>query len=71
MTDPNLKNPWGNSLSPTSPLWISNQVSDNATLYSITAGSSTATKSTAVQVTMPDSVPGRAARWPTRAPDSC
>ena len=58
VTDPNLKNPWGNSLSPTSPLWISNQASDNATLYSTAPGSSTATKSTAVQVTMPDSVPG-------------
>ena len=58
VTDPNLKNPWGNSLSPTSPLWISNQASDNATLYSIAPGSSTATKSTAVQVTMADSVPG-------------
>ena len=58
VTDPNLKNPWGNSLSPISPLWISNQASDNATLYSTAPGSSTATKSTAVQVTMPDSVPG-------------
>jgi uncharacterized protein (TIGR03118 family) len=58
VTDPNLKNPWGNSLSPTSPLWISTQASDNATVYSIAPGSSTAAKSAAVRVTMADSVPG-------------
>src|SRR5271167_624113 len=32
-TDPNLKNPWGMSFSPTSPFWVSNQGSGNATLY--------------------------------------
>ena len=32
-TDPNLKNPWGVSFSPTSPFWVSNQGSDTATLY--------------------------------------
>jgi len=32
-TDPNLKNSWGVSFSPTSPFWVSNQVSGNATLY--------------------------------------
>src|SRR5579871_5323894 len=32
-TDPNLKNPWGVSFSPTSPFWVSNQGSGNATLY--------------------------------------
>ena len=31
--DPNLKNPWGMSFSPTSPFWVSNQGSNNATLY--------------------------------------
>jgi len=31
--DPNLKNPWGMSFSPTSPIWVSNQVTGNATLY--------------------------------------
>jgi uncharacterized protein (TIGR03118 family) len=36
-TDPNLKNPWGMSSSPTSPIWVSNQVSGNSTLYN-TAG---------------------------------
>ncbi|HEY7211848.1 MAG TPA: TIGR03118 family protein [Bryobacteraceae bacterium] len=32
-TDPNLKNPWGISFFPTSPFWVSNQVSGNSTLY--------------------------------------
>ena len=32
-TDPNLKNPWGVSFSPTSPFWVSDQVTGNATLY--------------------------------------
>jgi uncharacterized protein (TIGR03118 family) len=58
VTDPDLKNPWGISLSPTSPLWISNQGTDSSTLYSLTPGSSTAAKVTAVRVTMPDSVAG-------------
>ncbi len=32
-TDPNLKNPWGMSASPTSPFWVSNQVTGDTTLY--------------------------------------
>src|SRR6185437_5859696 len=35
-TDPNLRNPWGLSHSATSPFWISNQASNNTTLYSAT-----------------------------------
>src|SRR5437660_12452268 len=31
--DANLRNPWGVSHSATSPFWVSNQVSNNATLY--------------------------------------
>jgi len=31
--DPDLLNPWGMSFGATSPFWISNQVSENATLY--------------------------------------
>jgi len=58
VTDPNLKNPWGISLSPASPLWISNQGTDNATAYSIAPGSSIAAKSPAIRVTMADSVLG-------------
>lgn len=33
VTDPNLKNPWGMSFSATSPFWVSNQGSNNSTLY--------------------------------------
>src|SRR5258708_4570042 len=58
VTDPDLKNPWGISLSATSPLWISNQGTDSSTLYSLAPGSTAATKSTAVRVTLPDSVAG-------------
>ena len=35
-TDPNLKNPWGVSFSPTSPFWVSDQVTGVATLYNAT-----------------------------------
>ena len=31
--DPNLKNPWGISFSPTSPFWVANQAAGVATLY--------------------------------------
>jgi uncharacterized protein (TIGR03118 family) len=58
VTDPDLKNPWGASLSPTSPLWVSDQGIDSSTLYSLTPGSSAVTKSTAVRVTLPGSVLG-------------
>ncbi len=34
VTDSNLKNPWGMSFSPTSPIWVSNQGSNTSTLYS-------------------------------------
>jgi uncharacterized protein (TIGR03118 family) len=33
VTDPNLKNPWGISFSPTSPLWVSDEAADVSTLY--------------------------------------
>ncbi|HKU64579.1 MAG TPA: TIGR03118 family protein [Rhizomicrobium sp.] len=36
ITDPQLVNPWGFSHSATSPFWISNQGSNNATLYAVT-----------------------------------
>ena len=32
-TDPNLKNPWGMSFGPTTPFWVSNQVTGTSTLY--------------------------------------
>ena len=36
ITDPQLKNPWGVSHSPTSPFWVSNQGTSTATLYAVT-----------------------------------
>lgn len=38
-TDPNLKNPWGMSFSPTSPFWLSDQAAGVSTLYSGTGSS--------------------------------
>ena len=32
-TDPQMKNPWGSSFGPTTPFWISNQVSNVSNLY--------------------------------------
>ncbi|MHB1423689.1 MAG: TIGR03118 family protein [Gemmataceae bacterium] len=37
ITDPNLKNPWGVSESATSPFWVSDQGTNDATIYSVTA----------------------------------
>ena len=33
VTDPNLKNPWGVSFGPTTPFWVSDQVTNVSTLY--------------------------------------
>jgi len=52
LTDPDLRNPWGISLSPTSPLWVSNQGTNSSALYTLTPGSSTVTKVPTVRVTM-------------------
>ena len=43
IVDPNLKNPWGLALSPSSPLWVANNGTATATLYSIGAGGATVT----------------------------
>jgi hypothetical protein len=48
----------GIALSATSPLWVSDQGSDASTVYSLAPGSSTATKSATLRVTMPGSVLG-------------
>jgi uncharacterized protein (TIGR03118 family) len=53
LVDPDLVNPWGLALGPTTPLWSANNGTDTATLYSSAAGSTTATKSPAVRVTLP------------------
>ena len=58
LTDPDLKNPWGASLQPTSPLWVSDQGVDASTLYSLTPGSRMVTKVSTVRVTMAGSVLG-------------
>ncbi|HEX5401028.1 MAG TPA: TIGR03118 family protein [Pseudonocardiaceae bacterium] len=55
ITDPDLVNPWGLALLPTSPLWSANNGADVATLYSVVPASSAATKVTAVRVTFPHS----------------
>jgi uncharacterized protein (TIGR03118 family) len=43
ITDPQLVNPWGISHSATSPFWLSNQGTNNSTLYAVT-GSTNVTK---------------------------
>jgi uncharacterized protein (TIGR03118 family) len=43
ITDPLLQNSWGISHSPTSPFWVSNQVTNTATLYGVT-GSTNVTR---------------------------
>jgi uncharacterized protein (TIGR03118 family) len=58
VTDPDLKNPWGAALTSTSPLWVANQGTDSSTVYSLAPGSSTAIKSAAVRVMLPDSTVG-------------
>src|ERR1700727_3624050 len=41
VTDPNLKNPWGLSFQPGGPLWVSDQGTQNATLYGVTGATIT------------------------------
>jgi uncharacterized protein (TIGR03118 family) len=43
VTDPNLKNPWGFSHSPTSPFWVSNHGTNTSTLYTVTGKTTVAT----------------------------
>jgi uncharacterized protein (TIGR03118 family) len=52
--DPDLVNPWGLALGPTTPLWSANNGTDTATLYSSAPGSTVATKVSTVRVTFPD-----------------
>jgi len=44
ITDPTMLNPWGLAFSATSPLWVSDNNSGLATVYSIPAGGTTITK---------------------------
>ena len=52
VVDPNLKNPWGLAMSPTSPLWVANNATGTATVYRINVGGTTVTK-VPVTVTLP------------------
>ncbi|HEX5115586.1 MAG TPA: TIGR03118 family protein [Pseudonocardiaceae bacterium] len=54
LTDPDVANPWGLALLPTSPLWSANNATDVATLYTVAPGSATATKVPTVRPTFPD-----------------
>ena len=56
LTDPNLINPWGVSHLPTSPFWVSDQVTNVSTLYNVT-GSTTITANPLV-VTIPTTASG-------------
>jgi uncharacterized protein (TIGR03118 family) len=58
LTDPDLKNPWGLSMAPTSPLWVSNQGTDSSTLFSLPPGTDSIAKNPAIRVTLPGSVAG-------------
>lgn len=53
LTDPDLENPWGAALTPTSPLWVADQGAKVSTVYSLAPGSSTVAKSSTVRVTIP------------------
>src|SRR6266536_1007027 len=35
ITDPNLENAWGTSCGPTRPVWVSDNVNGDATLYNV------------------------------------
>ncbi|HXD31752.1 MAG TPA: TIGR03118 family protein [Pyrinomonadaceae bacterium] len=54
--DPNLVNPWGISMSATSPFWVANNVTSTATLYGGDVGSAPAFKNPLV-VTIPGNLP--------------
>jgi uncharacterized protein (TIGR03118 family) len=53
LVDPDVRNPWGLALGPTSPLWSANNGTNSATLYASAAGSTVATLVPAVRVEVP------------------
>jgi uncharacterized protein (TIGR03118 family) len=57
LTDPDLANPWGLALGPTTPLWSANTDTSTATLYSAAPGANVASKSAVVRVTLPGPAP--------------
>jgi uncharacterized protein (TIGR03118 family) len=56
IVDPNLKNPWGLAFLPTSPLWVADNNSGKATVYSVTPGGA-ATQNLGLVVTVPGGAP--------------
>src|SRR5207248_5168251 len=54
ITDPHLVNPWGISHSPTSPIWVSDQARNLATLYAVTSAGVT---KAALEVSIPVQTP--------------
>ena len=52
-TDPNLVNPWGISMSPTSPFWISNNHAGNTTVYNGQGQSTPAANPLVVRIPAP------------------
>jgi uncharacterized protein (TIGR03118 family) len=55
LLDPNLKNPWGMSHSPTSPFWISDQGANLSTLYAVSAAG---VSKTPLEVSIPTTASG-------------
>ena len=56
ITDPNLVNPWGISMSPTSPFWVANNGTGTATLYAGDVNGSPFTRNSLV-VSIPEGAP--------------
>jgi len=56
ITDPNLVNPWGISMSPTSPFWVANNGTGTATLYAGDVNGSPFTRN-ALVVSIPEGAP--------------
>lgn len=77
VTDPNLLNPWGVSITATSPFWVSNHDKGNATVYN-GSGSITnlvvtippASSGGATTGTPTGQVPGNGTNWVLSAPNS-
>ena len=57
ITDPDLVNPWGISFSPTSPFWVSDNVTGKSTLYTGDTAGGTFTKNQNIIVTIPNGSP--------------
>ncbi len=56
VVDPNLKNPWGLALLPASPLWIADNNSGKASVYTVAPGGAT-TANAGLVVTVPGAAP--------------